>query len=122
MHRPSLIVSAAILALLAASAAEARPNFGSSGHRAGSDTSTARKDASAPTLIETVAALLGFSLTAKVTPVAGADATRATAAKAEECEEEARRAAAEKAAGGQRSAADASKSRTRGSEPVYLAF
>ncbi len=122
MLKASLAVSAAVLALITASAAEAGPNFGSTGHRAGGDASTARKAADSPSLIEAVAAMLGFSLTAKVTPVAGADAPRTTAAKAEQCEEEARRAAAEKAAGGQRSAADASKSRTRGSEPVYLAF
>ncbi len=121
MRKSSIAVSASMIAILAVSAAEARPSFGASANRAGGAAAASAKASDSATLIETVAALLGFTINAKATPSAGAEAPRAAAPRAEECEEEKKRAQAAKASDSQRTA-EAGKPAQRGRDPVYLAF
>jgi len=121
MRQTSLLLSATAFVILAASAAEARPAFGASGHRAGSEATASAKAGDSVTLIETVAAFLGFTINAKATPIVGTDAPRSAQPRAEQCEEDKKRADAAKAADRQRTA-EAAKPQSRGSEPIYLAF
>lgn len=116
MRSLTLALTASAAALVFATAADARPSFGA--NRAGGEASATASDGA--TLIEAVAALLGFTVTAKVTPSAGTDAPRSAAPGTEQCEAEKKRAEAAKASETRRTA-EAEK-RQRGAEPVYLAF
>ena len=116
MRSLKIAFAASAAAMLAVSAADARPAF--SGNRVGGEATT-KADADA-SLIETLAALLGFTATVKATTVAGTESPRSAAPRTEQCEEEKKRAEAAKASQSRRTA-DAEK-RQRGGEPVYLAF
>lgn len=118
MRTHSIAVSAAAIAALIATSAEARPSL--SGNRAGGSAS-AEKPAESPSIIEAVARLLRFGVSAKAAPVTGTDAPRPVNSRAEQCEDERQRLAAAKAAETRRTAA-AEKSKVRGGEPLYLAF
>ena len=116
MRSFKIAFAASAAAMLAVSAADARPTF--SGNRVGGEaTSKANSDAS---LMDTVAALLGFTATVKATTIAGSESPRSAAPRTEQCEEEKKRAEAAKASETRRTA-EAEK-RQRGGEPVYLAF
>lgn len=116
MRSLTLAVTASAAAILFATAADARPAFGAS--RVGSEASA--KASEGASIIETVAALIGLSSSAKVTPIAGSESPRSAAPRTEQCEEEKKRAEAAKANETRRTA-EAEK-RQRGGEPVYLAF
>lgn len=118
MRRLTLAAAASLAAMLVATAADARPAFGASSQRLGGETSAKASDGT--TLIESLAAFLGFAVTAKATPVAGTEAPRSAAPRTEQCEEEKKRAEAAKASETRRTAQ--TEKRQRGSEPVYLAF
>jgi hypothetical protein len=117
MRTLSLTASAAALAMVFATAADARPTVGAA--RAGSDASSST-GGKAVSLIEAVAALFDFSASAKATPVAGSERPRSASPVTEQCEEEKKRSEAAKAAETRRTA-EAEK-RQRGAEPMYLAF
>jgi hypothetical protein len=116
MRKLSLGVTASAAAILFATAADARPGFGQT--RAGSAVSS--KASESASIIETVAALIGFTTTAKATPIAGSERPRSASPVTEQCEEEKKREEAAKASEARRTA-EAEK-RQRGGEPVYLAF
>ena len=119
MRKFVFVAAASAAAILAATAANARPTFGASrveGAR-GESASTTSDGAS---IIEAVAALIGFKTTAKTTPIAGSEPPRSAAARAEPCDDEKKRAESAKAVEARRTA-EAEKRPRRG-DPVYLAF
>jgi hypothetical protein len=116
MRKLTFAVTASAAAILLATAADARPGFGAT--RAGSEVSS--KASESASIIESVAALIGFTTTAKATPVAGTERPRSASPETQQCEEEKKRAEAAKASEARRTA-EAEK-RQRGGEPVYLAF
>lgn len=120
MRAQPLLLSAAAFAVFAGSAAEARPMIGAAGHRAGGAV-TAERAPERASLFEAIAVLMGFGAVAKATPTVGTDAPRAAASSAQQCEEEKKRAEAAKAEETRR-IAESEKARTRGGEPLYLAF
>jgi len=120
MRVHSMLLTSAAFALMAASAAEARPSIGPAGHRAGGSAAGERPQETA-SLFEAIALLMGIGVSAKASPVVGTDAPRSAAPGAAQCEEEKKRAEAAKAAETRRTA-EAERARARGSEPLYLAF
>lgn len=120
MRLQSLFLSVTAIAVVAGSAAEARPMIGAAGHRAGGAT-TAERAQERASLFEAIAVLMGMGAVIKATPTVGTDAPRAASSSAQQCEEEKKRAEAAKAEETRRTA-EAEKARTRGSEPLYLAF
>jgi hypothetical protein len=118
MRNLSLAAAVSAAAILVASAADARPVIGASSHRLGGEATARTQDRT--TLIETIATVFGFTLSATATPVVGAETPRSAAPRTEQCEEEKKRADAARATQTRRTA-EAEK-RSRGGEPVYLAF
>lgn len=117
MRKHLFALSAAALAVVASSAAEARPAFGAT--RAGGAAS--ERKAESISIIEAAAALIGLGLSAKASPAVASDAPRSAAPRVEQCEEEKKRQEAAKADETRRTA-EAQKERGRGGEPLYLAF